>query len=161
MTHERGKCLGEYCTIHNHSDHHMVDWPQNWRSDRGIMERMCVHGVGHPDPDDPNVIAGDSVHGCDGCCASVKEGEAVRYMTFARSVAAIGAMVGPLGFSLHEETATINTSLFGNWWPCSVPRLSIIDERGKVVDILYMGDAIFVGVNGEILIERKYDKFED
>lgn len=45
-------------------------WPQNWRSDRGIMERICEHGVGHPDPDDPK--AGnkyEAVHGCDGCCA--------------------------------------------------------------------------------------------
>jgi hypothetical protein len=30
------------------------------------MERICPHGVGHPDPDD--VFATDTVHGCDGCC---------------------------------------------------------------------------------------------
>lgn len=32
------------------------------------MERICPHGVGHPDPDDTNP---DTVHGCDGCCAQV------------------------------------------------------------------------------------------
>ena len=40
-----------------------------------IMERLCEHGIGHPDPDDaswrkdntPNNA--DTIHGCDGCCA--------------------------------------------------------------------------------------------
>lgn len=43
----------------------MVLWPQHWRGDRHLMERICPHGVGHPDPDDINP---DGVHGCDGCC---------------------------------------------------------------------------------------------
>lgn len=68
--HASDKCAGEFCTIHNPSDHHMKDWPQNWRQDRGIMERVCEHGVGHPDPDDPTIIkfAYERVHGCDLCC---------------------------------------------------------------------------------------------
>jgi len=67
--HHESKCINDYCTIHNFSDHHMVDWPQNWRSDRGIMERVCVHGIGHPDPDDPKTKDPyEKVHGCDGCC---------------------------------------------------------------------------------------------
>jgi hypothetical protein len=44
----------------------MVDWPQRYRDDIGITERICPHGVGHPDPDD--IFAQDHVHGCDGCC---------------------------------------------------------------------------------------------
>jgi hypothetical protein len=64
--HPAARCAGEPCCIHNPSDHHMRGWPQHWRDDRKIMERICVHGVGHPDPDDPTV---DTVHGCDGCCA--------------------------------------------------------------------------------------------
>lgn len=67
--HRKRDCYNEYCSIHNHSDHHMKEWPQNWRSDRGIMERICEHGVGHPDPDDP-CEGVDRVHGCDGCCIS-------------------------------------------------------------------------------------------
>lgn len=63
--HLKGVCLGPHCCIHNPSPHHMVEWPQNWRPDRRIMERLCPHGVGHPDPDDPTQ---DTVHGCDGCC---------------------------------------------------------------------------------------------
>lgn len=41
----------------------------NWRDDTGVMERVCAHGVGHPDPDQP-WPAGDWrwVHGCCGCC---------------------------------------------------------------------------------------------
>lgn len=63
--HDETVCAGNRCTIHNLSDHHMRSWPQNFREDRGIMERLCPHGVGHPDPDDPTT---DTVHGCDGCC---------------------------------------------------------------------------------------------
>lgn len=65
LVHPKTQCAGQHCCIHNPSDHHMKDWPQNWREDRGIMERICPHGIGHPDPDDPTT---DKVHGCDGCC---------------------------------------------------------------------------------------------
>jgi hypothetical protein len=69
MVHNRSRCQGQHCCIHNPSDHHMRDWPQNWRGDRNIMERICPHGIGHPDPDDPkSKIYYESVHGCDGCC---------------------------------------------------------------------------------------------
>lgn len=50
--HAAGTCLGSNCCIHNPSDHPLKDAPKNWRSDRGLMERICEHGVGHPDPDD-------------------------------------------------------------------------------------------------------------
>jgi hypothetical protein len=41
------------------------------------MERICPHGVGHPDPDHLAFVeerygtdeaSVESVHGCDGCC---------------------------------------------------------------------------------------------
>ena len=48
------------------TNHSMRGFPQLWREDRRIMERICPHGVGHPDPDD--VLNQDRVHGCDGCC---------------------------------------------------------------------------------------------
>lgn len=74
--HDREDCTGA-CPIHAPSDHHMRDWPLHWREDRGLMERICPHGVGHPDPDHLTHTAevrgeeaawGESVHGCDGCC---------------------------------------------------------------------------------------------
>lgn len=71
--HDEAACAGQRCTIHNRSDHSMRSFTQHWRDDRGIMERICPHGVGHPDPDSPWLP--DSyqwVHGCDGCCASTK-----------------------------------------------------------------------------------------
>lgn len=63
--HDTTACNGRHCPIHNPSDHHMRSWGQIFRPDRRIMERVCEHGVGHPDPDDP---AFDRTHGCDGCC---------------------------------------------------------------------------------------------
>lgn len=65
------------CPIHAPSEHHMRDWPMHWRSDRYLMERICPHGIGHPDPDHlarverlrgKEAADGQSVHGCDGCC---------------------------------------------------------------------------------------------
>lgn len=62
-------CVGQFCTIHNFSNHHMVDWPQNWRPGfyHAYMERICPHGIGHPDPDEI-YIEEIAVHNCDGCC---------------------------------------------------------------------------------------------
>lgn len=78
MVHDADLCEGGPCCIHNPTDHHMVDWPQFWRDDKGLMERICEHGIGHPDPDDrlirgpePSKWAG--VHGCDGCCSTSQE----------------------------------------------------------------------------------------
>jgi hypothetical protein len=70
FTHRKDQCLGEVCTIHNRSNHVMRGFPQHWRVDRMIIERICAHGVGHPDPDEYRVLNGedDGTHGCDGCC---------------------------------------------------------------------------------------------
>lgn len=67
--HNAYNCAVDPCPIHAPSDHHMRDWPTHWRADRRIMERICPHGIGHPDPDCMNAIM-DNVHGCDGCCQS-------------------------------------------------------------------------------------------
>jgi hypothetical protein len=68
--HPNYACKGTYCTVHNRSNHSMRSFPQHWRSDRAIMERICPHGVGHPDPDEYKLIGSkyEGVHGCDGCC---------------------------------------------------------------------------------------------
>lgn len=65
FAHRADLCNGPPCPIHHRSDHHMRVWPQHWRGDRWTVERICPHGIGHPDPDDPT---DDRVHGCDGCC---------------------------------------------------------------------------------------------
>lgn len=66
-------CAGENCAIHRPSRHSMNSFPTHWRSDRGIVERICPHGVGHPDPDDiaykATLGVDITLHGCDGCCA--------------------------------------------------------------------------------------------
>lgn len=77
--HPPAQCEGRACCIHNPGDHHMRGWPMLWRTDRAIMERTCVHGIGHPDPDHmahtltlpgPVDEYDSGVHGCDGCCLS-------------------------------------------------------------------------------------------
>jgi len=67
--HPPSACAGQTCAVHNRSDHPMRSFKQHWRDDRGIMERVCEHGVGHPDPDDLAIREGrdSGVHGCDGC----------------------------------------------------------------------------------------------
>jgi hypothetical protein len=64
--HPSTECAGVHCTIHNPSNHTLRHLPLHWRDDRKIFERICEHGVGHPDPDTPPGV--DVVHGCDGCC---------------------------------------------------------------------------------------------
>jgi len=71
--HDPSRCAGNACCVHSPTDHHMREWPQNYRSDLMQMERICEHGVGHPDPDDGRIFSigvddGAGVHGCDGCC---------------------------------------------------------------------------------------------
>lgn len=79
LVHSRADCKGEHCVIHNPSNHKMRDWPTHWRWDRYLMERICPHGIGHPDPDDlafkrdvlhkdAEWIHYEAAHGCDGCC---------------------------------------------------------------------------------------------
>lgn len=67
ITHHPAEACTPPCPIHRPGEHHMVTWTLNWRNDRGIFERICPHGIGHPDPDSTRPDD-DAVHGCDGCC---------------------------------------------------------------------------------------------
>ncbi|WP_139361370.1 MULTISPECIES: hypothetical protein [unclassified Mycobacterium] len=71
--HPRDDCVGMDCVIHNPSSHHMHDWPQRWWAN-GVLDRICVHGQAHPDPDQFALWVARgwerfAVHECDGCCA--------------------------------------------------------------------------------------------
>jgi hypothetical protein len=78
--HRAEDCRGRACVVHNPSDHCMRSFPTRLRIPGPYdikpthMERICPHGIGHPDPDDAayqRSIGQDvGVHGCDGCCAS-------------------------------------------------------------------------------------------
>jgi hypothetical protein len=74
VTHKQADCIAP-CPVHAPSAHHMIAWRQLYRFDRGIMERNCEHGIGHPDPDDFAIINGtdDGTHGCDGCCVPLPQ----------------------------------------------------------------------------------------
>jgi hypothetical protein len=70
--HEYDRCRGQKCVFHNPSPHSMWTWPYIVR-ETALIERLCTHGVGHPDPDsvawfDGMGLRGYGVHGCDGCC---------------------------------------------------------------------------------------------
>lgn len=80
--HNPESCAGEPCAVHN-PQHHMKDWPTTVRFDREcLIERICKHGVGHPDPHSVDYLANRdvhnwgqkeahmaySIHGCDLCC---------------------------------------------------------------------------------------------
>lgn len=75
--HNRAHCDGQFCAIHNPSDHPLSRMPR--RFENGIILRLCSHGMYHPDPDALNFIErtfGRAValsreeHGCCGasCC---------------------------------------------------------------------------------------------
>lgn len=77
--HSKTECAGRSCVIHNPSDHVMRSFRTHWRDDRFMVERICPHGIGHPDPDDlaywqevgrdgAKRGGGLGVHGCCGCC---------------------------------------------------------------------------------------------
>ncbi len=73
--HPFGGCKGR-CVLHAPTQHAMSHLPLHYRVDRGIFERICPHGVGHPDPDqydhwEASGDTGQAVHGCCGesCCA--------------------------------------------------------------------------------------------
>lgn len=72
--HNPNACAGRGCAIHNHpSDHPLKDAPMIWKNARGILERLCQHGVGHPDYDSALYLTSigaeaQNIHACDGCC---------------------------------------------------------------------------------------------
>lgn len=76
--HRETDCAGDICPIHNPTAHHMRSRPLHWRSDRSMLERICDHGIGHPDPDHlPRWRQlgheANAVHGCCGCCLPPEE----------------------------------------------------------------------------------------
>jgi hypothetical protein len=61
------------CVFHSPTEHKMRSWPMNIR-ETGLIERMCPHGIGHPDPDSAAYFGdGWDIHGCDGCCFREEE----------------------------------------------------------------------------------------
>lgn len=74
--HHPDRCEGEPCVIHHPSHHSMVGFPRHLR-ETGLVERICPHGIGHPDPDSGawlTRLTGKNrrwdLHGCDGCCGT-------------------------------------------------------------------------------------------
>lgn len=78
--HSRKHCQNRElpCVVHSPSAHKMSGWPLRWCSDTQVMERMCPHDIGHPDPDHIAYVQSSQEfytsystgadHECDGCC---------------------------------------------------------------------------------------------
>lgn len=79
MGHGPDRCGGRPCSLHNRTDHALRHFPQRWNNDERVMERVCVHGIGHPDPDHVFYVKHvrrvryDDDHDCDGCCGLLKD----------------------------------------------------------------------------------------
>lgn len=85
--HQWEEACEDGCVIHKQLDHPMKGQRTHWRGDRQMMERICRHGIGHPDPFQvkywqrtltPEQVAVEMVHGCCGDkeCCTLYEGEA-------------------------------------------------------------------------------------
>lgn len=73
--HTKENCSGN-CCLHGSSPHPSCRMPRQWRQDRGILEHVCPHGIGHPCYAGVDYVLGigghaDAIHGCDGCCVVV------------------------------------------------------------------------------------------
>lgn len=77
--HAAANCDGPPCPFHSPSDHPLVDAPMTLRRVGGpqLIERLCVHGYFHPDPDSLAWLERGHApfkvgrHDCDGCCEEV------------------------------------------------------------------------------------------
>lgn len=73
--HRAEHCLGPHCWVHNPSTHHMCTWPVEWSANERTAQRICQHGLSHPDPDDVAFHQDHgrdvTMHDCDGCCIGV------------------------------------------------------------------------------------------
>lgn len=75
--HGAARCAPYPCVIHRplaDTYWRMGRWQLYWRGDRAIFERICPHGIGHPDPSqfawwEATEQGWQAVHGCDGCCS--------------------------------------------------------------------------------------------
>lgn len=75
--HSEWKCHGRPCVIHRPTNHRMRKWPLAWRDEPGIFDRVCAHGISHPDPDQFDYWRSEGLmhhgmHSCDSCCAEHK-----------------------------------------------------------------------------------------
>jgi hypothetical protein len=74
--HKPELCEGQFCPMHNPSEHHMREWPMHARGDLVLpmIDRVCPHDALHPDPDSLAWALRQKAdfkwyHGaCDGCC---------------------------------------------------------------------------------------------
>lgn len=79
--HPYNVCQGRPCIVHNPT----LDWVANregWpylQRETGLFERICEHGIGHPDKDGLYYLVEElgqkhwEIHGCCGCCGKEED----------------------------------------------------------------------------------------
>lgn len=112
LHHPRTDCIGRWCAIHQPMPGPWNNWPRQWRDDRGILERVCACGVGHPVAEDYGRV--DTVHGCCGCrCHPDFGGQG--YNDDSTQVIAIPEEEHPAITDLRLKAEAMD--LLIEWWP--------------------------------------------
>lgn len=157
--HSANKCGSQHCSIHNPSNHPLNNAPLLWRGDRKMMERVCTHGVGHPDFDDVaynvGVLGADeetySTHGCDGCCATAHASTEPATLTEAIFATKEADLLPWTGTTLKEARSKLSGLHFA--------KESLTDgER----EILYIAEALLRRVdeiNDEVKAKASHKEF--
>lgn len=97
-------------------------WPTHWRGDRGIMERICTHGTGHPVAESWGYLPDyELIHGCCGCPCAPKGDEVVeraRDITAYISIGNSDDKLTQLEWSeyVHDVRSVLNELLIHGFW---------------------------------------------
>ncbi len=112
--HPTAHCFGEWCAIHRPMPGPWASWPRLWREDRGIMERTCPHGVGHPVAEMVGRVRDDELdHACDGCPCGPSEQEPVTFV----GIEAATARVAQLQAWTRLDVLKDALDLVADLWP--------------------------------------------
>lgn len=151
--HDSEECSGS-CCLHGSSVYASCKLPRSWRPDLGIIEHVCIHGVGHPChaaldymkatrscPD----FSGMGVHGCcgRGCCGGLTPMTVAMTVDYQR---VLGVAVGQQA----TETDSLAEQLDVAW--------KHIDRHEKMIERLLAVTAIETLAMVSVLLMVIFDK---
>lgn len=149
VTHDKDSCMGEFCTIHNFSDHHMVTWKQMWDERTSRMFRICKHNIAHVDPDELPTRSRE--HHCDGCCepsSQFKEDLNELLTEYKNPDIGVTGPVGPIGVA--GTTGTTSTST----WSTSGAEAAITYTIGTASGGTYLHAGTGTGTTATLTMNR-------
>lgn len=168
--HDEEEACGRFgCPIHSPSDHHMKDWPTNWRDGGWLdikpahFERICEHGIGHPDPDSAayllRVFGEDvNVHGCDGCCRDPEADLPGELTTSSRGFDGFSEFTTAYGHKIQVyESSSVAPSL---WLKVDGKNNSCGDTPGETHVLLRLSQAEKLRDQLDYMIKHHYGREE-